>query len=120
MSFKVTTLAAILFLPGLWQQAPSSEKAVTVTLTEWKIEMPRTLPAGAYNLKITNSGKHAHTLKIKSAAFEVKLARNLNPGESAELKIDLKPGVYEVYCPIGFSPLDHSHRGMELQLTVQR
>ena len=117
MSFIVRTLATILFLPGFWQ-TPSSERVVNVTLTEWRIEMPRTLPAGPYSFKITNNGKHGHTLKIKSADFEARLARNLNPGDSAELKIDLKPGVYKVYCPIGFSPIDHRNRGMELQLNV--
>ena len=117
MSFIVMTLATILFFQGSWQ-ASSSEKVVNVTLTEWRIEMPGTLPAGPYNLKITNSGKHSHTLKLKSEKFEVRLARNLDPGESVELKIDLKPGVYRVYCPIGFAPLDHGNRGMELQLNV--
>ena len=117
MSFIVMTLATILFSPSFWQ-ASSSERVVNITLTEWKIEMPATLPAGPYNLKITNSGKHSHSLKIKSTDFEARLARSLLPGESAEFKIDLKPGVYQVYCPIGFAPLDHGHRGMALQLSV--
>jgi hypothetical protein len=114
----VFSLTAILLFSGLWQQVLSPEKAVNITLTEWKIDMPNSLPAGAYNFKITNKGEHSHTLKIKTKNFEVKLPNDLKSGQTAELKVDLKPGVYRVNCPIGFGPFDHGHKGMELELTV--
>jgi uncharacterized cupredoxin-like copper-binding protein len=97
--------------------APAAQ-AVTVNLTEWKIEMPTSLPAGATTLKITNSGKEAHNLKIQGQGFEKALSKNLKPGETGELQVDLKPGTYKVYCPVGVGPASHDSKGMAFQLVV--
>jgi len=116
MNAILASVIAMLLFPGSWQINP--EKVVEVTLTEWKIDMPTTLPPGLYNFKITNAGHHSHTLKIKNKGLERKLQKDLKPGETSELKVNLKPGVYRVNCPIGFGPFGHSDKGMELQLNV--
>jgi uncharacterized cupredoxin-like copper-binding protein len=117
MASILMILAGIL-LPSFWQQTSNSEKVINVTLTEWKIDMPHNLPAGSYNFKVTNSGTHSHTLKVKTKGYEAKLQNDLKPGENADLRVELEPGVYRVNCPIGFGPFDHGNKGMELDLTV--
>ena len=118
LSSAIVILVAAFNLLGFSQQASRPEEVVAVTLTEWKIDMPSSLPAGRYTFKVTNKGEHSHTLKIKSEGFEKKLAHDVKPGQSGELKVDLKPGVYEVTCPIGFGPISHEAKGMKLRLTV--
>ena len=104
MSSVILVMAMVLSLLGSWQYGPNPEKAINVTLTEWKIDMPTSLTAGMYTLKISNRGDHSHTLKIKNDDYERKLANELKPGQSGELRVNLKPGVYKVTCPIGAGP----------------
>lgn len=117
MGSAVVILATTLALAGLPQQI-SGTRVVTITLTEWKIDMPSSLPAGAYTFKIMNAGRRSHNVEIEADGFKRELPNKLKAGESAELKIDLKPGHYKVTCPIGFWPISHEQQGMVLQLTV--
>jgi uncharacterized cupredoxin-like copper-binding protein len=39
---------------------------------------------------------------------------NLAPGASGALEVDLRPGTYEVHCPVG----NHADEGMRLELTA--
>ncbi len=43
------------------------------------------------------------------------LEENLAPGGTGTLQVDLEPGTYEIYCPVG----DHADRGMRMALTVE-
>jgi uncharacterized cupredoxin-like copper-binding protein len=91
------------------------EDAVEITLTEWKIEMPESLPAGATAFKIVNEGTEVHTVEIEGQGIEAEPENYLEPGDTRLLRVDLEPGEYEVYCPIG----DHAEQGMEMTLTVE-
>ena len=98
--------------------APAAEpQVVDVALSNFVIEMPETLPAGPTRFAITNNGQAPHNFVIEGNGQSKKLANNLQPGQSGFLNIDLAPGVYTIYCPVG----DGAHRkqGMELTLTVQ-
>ncbi len=92
-------------------------QVVDVALSNFVIEMPDTLPAGPTRFAITNNGQALHNFVIEGNGQSKKLANNLQPGQSGFLNIDLAPGVYTIYCPVG----DGAHRkqGMELTLTVQ-
>ena len=41
--------------------------------------------------------------------------QNLSAGEKGTLEVDLVPGKYEVWCPVG----NHKERGMDTSITVQ-
>jgi hypothetical protein len=97
---------------------PLNPQSIPVTLTEWKIEMPTSLPAGPTSFKIKNDGKDSHNLKIKGEGIEKSLSKNLKPGESGELQVNLRPGTYKVYCPVGVGPTSHDSKGMAFQLVV--
>lgn len=89
-------------------------KNVTVRLTEYKIDMPTSLTAGPTIFNVTNAGAMEHNFEIEGQGIENKLPTNLKPGETNTLRVDLKPGAYKIYCPVG----DHEDRGMTMQLVV--
>ena len=93
----------------------SAKGPVEVKLTEYKIEMPATVSAGATTFKVTNTGEETHGFEIEGNGIEKALKPRLKKGESGSLQVDLKPGTYEVYCPV----LGHKRRGMTLNLTVK-
>ena len=88
--------------------------AVAVSLTEYAIAMPTELPAGPTTFSITNDGTVAHNFEIEGQGIEEELADNLAPGATGTLELDLPPGDYEIYCPVGH----HADEGMRLELTV--
>ena len=95
---------------------PDSAKGVVeVKLTEYKIEMPASVSAGARTFKVTNTGDETHGFEIEGNGIEMALKPRLKKGESGSLQVDLKPGTYKVYCPV----FGHKRRGMSLDLTVK-
>ena len=94
--------------------APASN-TVQVTLVDYRIEMPASLPAGMTTFEIRNSGQRDHNFEIEGQGIELKLPTSLKSGQSGTLEVDLRPGTYTVYCPVG----NHAEeRGMTIQLTV--
>lgn len=117
-SATIVFFAGLLFLSGSAHQQAGGGRAVHIAFSEWKIDMPTSLVAGIYTLRVTNNGTRPHNLKIKSAGFDKDFPENLKPGETGALTVELKAGRYKVNCPIGFGPMSHGSRGMELVLTV--
>ena len=54
-----------------------------------------------------NAGRTVHALQIEGNGIE-EVTEDTEPGESAELEVNLEPGTYELYCPVG----NHEERGM--------
>jgi len=95
-------------------QTGSTTATIEVKLSEYKIEMPKTVPAGSTTFKVTNTGKEMHNFEIEGNGIEKRVGK-LNPGETKTLLVELKPGTYEVYCPVP----GHKSHGMSLDLTVR-
>ena len=108
-------LALLLALSIGVSAAAPADNAVNVTLSEYKIDMPGSLPAGPTTFNITNTGSKTHTFKIEGNGIEEKLKSSLKEKESGTLHVDLKPGTYKVTCPV----MGHTHKGMQLELKVQ-
>lgn len=87
---------------------------VEVSLVEFSIAMSATLPAGLTTFVVTNDGEMTHNFEIEGNGIEESLATDLAPGATDELTVDLQPGSYDVYCPIG----SHRDLGMDHDLTV--
>ena len=85
-----------------------------MSLTEFVVDMPESLPAGPTTFVVTNDGTIEHSLEIEGQGIEEALEPHLQPGETGELTVDLQPGSYEAYCPIG----NHQEQGMSVELTV--
>jgi plastocyanin len=87
---------------------------VEVSLTEWAIVMPTSVPAGTVIFTVTNTGTVSHNFEIEGNDVEQTFETDLAPGETRVLEVELQPGTYEVYCPVS----GHAENGMELELTV--
>jgi plastocyanin len=95
--------------------SPAGGQAIAISESEFKLDpsMVKASEAGSYTLEVTNDGKVAHALEIEGQGLEEE-TETIQPGETAELTIDLKNGSYEIYCPID----GHRQSGMEGALTV--
>jgi uncharacterized cupredoxin-like copper-binding protein len=94
--------------------AGSANAPVNVSLSEFKIDMPANLPAGTTTFQVTNKGTITHSFEFEGQGIEKRLSQPLQPGQSATLTLDLKPGKYEAYCPVD----GHKGMGMDLDVTV--
>jgi plastocyanin len=96
--------------------AANQSVAVPVTLSEWKVELARdTVPAGPVTFRLSNKGTITHGFFVRGEGV-AKGSLDIPAGESASLTVSLKPGTYEVYCPMS----DNSHKaaGMARKLIV--
>ena len=90
-------------------------RKVEVKLTEHHLDIPKSLGTGKTAFIVRNGGKEKHNFEIKGEGIEKKFFTDLAPDESKVLHVDLKPGTYKVYCPVG----DHSEEGLNATLTVK-
>jgi plastocyanin len=91
-------------------------ETVDVSLVDFAIEPPDpTVAAGTVTFAVSNDGATLHNLEIEGNGVEEELEPDLQAGDSGELTVDLQPGTYEYYCPVG----NHAEMGMEGELTVE-
>jgi uncharacterized cupredoxin-like copper-binding protein len=64
---------------------------------------------------VANDGQVVHSLTVEGPDVSSTLDKDLQPGNSGELTVDLsEPGTYEFYCPID----RHKGLGMVGEITV--
>jgi hypothetical protein len=90
--------------------------ALTARLSEWKVELsePR-IPAGNVAITVSNTGTIPHAFEVEGQGVEQETPL-VQPGGTATLTLELKPGKYEVYCPVGHD--SHKMLGMVAELEV--
>ena len=99
-------------------RAPGDPAAVSAKLSEWKIELSQaTITSGSVTFTVTNAGSIPHAFEVEGQGIERETAL-IQPGARATLSLTLKPGTYDVYCPVGQD--SHKHLGMEAHLSVVR
>jgi plastocyanin len=115
---KGSGLLALILLssltPAVRSAEPDKAAAVDVHLSEYAIQMPRTLPAGPTTFAVHNDGRKIHSFRIEGPGFSEILAKPVNPQQAENLQVTLQPGEYKVYCPVG----SHEVKGMKMMLTV--
>ena len=85
-------------------------RTITASLTEFTITLSTTtLKAGTYTFTVKNAGTITHALTVDGSGVDDKSTGDLQPGASKTLTVTLKPGKYEVYCPVG----NHKMEGMD-------
>jgi plastocyanin len=93
----------------------SGGQSVELVATEFAFE-PADISvdeAGETTFTVSNDGEFPHALEIEGNGIEEE-TEELGPGESGSVTVDLEPGEYELYCPVG----DHRERGMVGTLVV--
>jgi len=107
-----TTTAKTTTQPATTTTAKPAATKVPVSEVEFKITLASTnFKAGEITFEAKNDGKIPHDLAIKGTSDKTKL---IPPGGSAELKVTLKAGKYELYCTVP----GHEAAGMRLNITV--
>ena len=107
--------AALVLMRGslLYADIPPT---VAVKLSEWKVELSApSVAAGPVTFTVTNTGTIPHALEVEGMGLE-KETPVVQPGETTTLTLTLKPGRYEIYCPVGSD--SHKKLGMEARLQV--
>lgn len=89
-------------------------EGVRVTLDEFTIRLSSEIAAGETTFVITNAGSVYHSFAIVGDGVEAALERPLEPGETAELTVDLPAGTYQIVCPVA----NHDALGMTRELVV--
>ena len=109
-------LAALGLAASRAPRAPGAPAAVSAKLSEWKVELSEhTIAAGTVTFTIANAGSIPHGFEVEGQGIEQETSV-IQPGSSGTLTLTLKPGTYEVYCPVGEA--SHKKLGMETHLKV--
>lgn len=96
-----------------------STPVASMTLNEWNIGTPSdTLPAGELTFRVVNGGTMHHVLEVEGQGIERK-TQPLGAGGRAELTVNLKPGKYELYCPLEGPQGKHASLGMRREIVVR-
>ena len=113
---RALLLAAVALAGAPAHPAPGDPAAVRAKLSEWKVELSqRTIAAGTVTFTVANVGSIPHAFEVEGQGIEQETTV-IQPGSSATLTLTLKPGTYEVYCPVGKD--SHKKLGMNTRLTV--
>jgi plastocyanin len=99
------------------------EGGATTTLQETAVERgglafsepELTAPAGTVTITLSNPSENQqpHALEVEGNGVEEE-TETLQPGSGGSVTVELAPGTYELYCPVG----NHREQGMEGTLTV--
>lgn len=94
------------------------KQRVEVGEAEYRITLPKstagTLTTGVYVFHVVNRGQQVHNLVVDGPEVDNVTTRNLQPGQSADLSVQLATGTYTLYCSIP----GHRQLGMEARLSV--
>jgi plastocyanin len=77
-------------------------------------ETELTATAGQVEIDFSNDSQLPHAVEIEGNGVE-ETTETVTGEDAPPLTVDLEPGTYEFYCPVG----DHRAEGMEGTLTVQ-
>jgi uncharacterized cupredoxin-like copper-binding protein len=115
-SAVLSALCVVFPSTGVAQGPKSQQAEVTARLAEWSVKLDAgAVRAGPVTFHVRNQGTIPHGFEIEGNGIEKEVA-SIAAGDSASLDVTLKPGKYEVYCPVGGD--SHKHLGMVTHLEV--
>jgi uncharacterized cupredoxin-like copper-binding protein len=89
---------------------------VDMTAVDYKFNpSDLSVKSGEVTFNLKNDGQAPHSLEIEDVnGQDQEIEGDVAAGQSGTLKVNLPPGKYEFYCPVG----DHKEMGMEGEVTV--
>ena len=109
-------VVAVALLGAAPQPHPGVAYTLNVKLSEWNVVLSQaSVAAGPVTFVITNAGSIPHGLEVEGQGIEQEI-ETIQPGASDTLTLTLKPGSYDVYCPVGSD--SHKKLGMDTHLKV--
>jgi hypothetical protein len=121
-SFRLLSLLSVgvamlsLRSPAVHADPGPKGSVVKVNLSEWKVQAtPSKVPPGPVEFDVTNGGSIPHAFEVEGRGME-KSTPQIQPGSTATLKLDLRAGSYEIYCPVGKG--SHKMLGMMSHMAV--
>src|SRR5256886_3534925 len=109
-------VVAVALLGAAPQPHPGVAYTVNVKLSEWNVVLSQaSVAAGSVTFVITNAGSIPHGLEVGGQGIQQEI-ETIPPAASDTLTLTLKPGSYEVYCPVGSD--SHKKLGMDAHLKV--
>jgi len=102
---------------GSGAATPTDGLTIVVLETEYGLTAePRDgLVPARYTFVVQNEGKETHALAISGPGVAEQTRLIPARGDAQELAVNLVPGVYELWCPVG----GHRDRGMHTSLLVE-
>jgi uncharacterized cupredoxin-like copper-binding protein len=97
--------------------AKASAKVTTVKAIETEFHIALSVKhfkPGKYVFLTENKGSATHALEITGPGLHNATTADLGPGQSAKLKVTLKKGKYDVFCPVP----GHKAEGMNVNLVI--
>ena len=92
---------------------PPGDHFAIVHLRDDGMELPDAIPAGTISFEVENNGAEPHGFVIEGPGVSERLD-DLAPLERGVLTVNLDPGTYSVYSPVG----DDREEGLEAALQV--
>jgi uncharacterized cupredoxin-like copper-binding protein len=120
---KTATLVLLplsaLGMTALVSSAPAgaSSKVTTVKAIETNFHIALSVKhfkPGSYVFLAENKGQSTHALEITGPGLHDATTKLLQPGQNAKLKVTLKNGKYDVFCPVP----GHKALGMNVNLVI--
>ena len=98
----VAMLSAVLIFGGKEKaETEAAREKLPVGESDYSMEVPRTnLPPGLYTLEVTNYGQITHNLTVQGPGGSKQGTRDIGPGKSASLPIELKRGTYVLFSSL--------------------
>ncbi|WP_275466239.1 hypothetical protein [Streptomyces noursei] len=96
----------------------SARASTTITVTEKEYSLalsPAQATSGTVTFVVDNAGTVAHSLAIAGPGVSNAHTSTIPPGGRARLTVALRPGSYELWCPIA----KHKELGMDTHLQVR-
>ena len=113
---RLLIVAALAASASVAPGSVASAQAVTVTLAEFTLALSRdTVKAGPVTFRVKNGGKITHGFYVRGEGI-AKGSHDIEAGQEGSLMVTLKPGSYELYCPM--SDMTHKNAGMSKKLVV--
>lgn len=120
MAFFAAAIMLVSMAGGAVPQTQTgSVTSIEITATDYKFNPSEivTGPGKKISVTLKNDGKKTHNIEFKLPGKNVKIDKDLKPGESGtvDLTAPEKTGKYSYICPVGL----HSTMGMRGHLIVK-